>query len=613
MQCIDITEESTGKPHDVARKEIPMYVNEVGYNPALNQNVFCGEQDDRVVKYFFRLQQPMKSGSRIELLTNYRDGYESVRERKGYGWRNLHEGLPGDNLFSQRLERNFEDRRQVEMIIKLEKSLQSLSEYLSFIHNDIWNPIISKITTVLDSEGSKLPISIQQWIATRRIQWMSNSFRQRLEKEQATPTSNNLLQQILIHNMTELLDTMQLSAVGLDRLPAELFLDEERQSVNQSTCEEITEEHCFYLQDSLPMVFDSSVYCKIATRLIKRLSMVVASACPNKKHIDDCSALGIQGSVCKAFYDAARLSKEEVKDSIMAFSSSPCESDLNFSSGIRLKSYLSAPFTKAFERIKPSGGFFMDNSTIPKGFVAALLEKLAYFDCVTLGGIEPHWDYGKPSLEIGDSFVMVKFAGLNVKEEPINELRDLCSAPRSVPAALKTSASINETWYLLWQVFWPIHSFAKEFLVQSDYSVAELCSILGIHTSLADFAIKRGMQKVDNKSILECCRPINCPPPQPRKREKSLKPKMPTSDIPRAPPRLIYEGPVKNFLPGRSSEGWTQKIYQRASGASVGHCDSYWYTPQEQYKLRSYAEISRFFTALESCNNDEVMAWKARK
>ena len=44
--------------------------------------------------------------------------------------------------------------------------------------------------------------------------------------------------------------------------------------------------------------------------------------------------------------------------------------------------------------------------------------------------------------------------------------------------------------------------------------------------------------------------------------------------------------------------GWTKKIFERSSGNSKGHTDRYWFTPTQQYKLRSMKEVHRFFDAL---------------
>jgi len=75
-QMIDITDDVTGKTHDIARKNIPMYVNEVGHNRNLTQNVLARERNCRSVHYFINIVQPMAMGSKVELLTSYTETYE---------------------------------------------------------------------------------------------------------------------------------------------------------------------------------------------------------------------------------------------------------------------------------------------------------------------------------------------------------------------------------------------------------------------------------------------------------------------------------------------------------------------------------------------------------
>ena len=56
--------------------------------------------------------------------------------------------------------------------------------------------------------------------------------------------------------------------------------------------------------------------------------------------------------------------------------------------------------------------------------------------------------------------------------------------------------------------------------------------------------------------------------------------------------------------------GWTQKIFERPSGATH---DRYWYTPITKRKLRSMIEVNRFLAALKKSNGDEDEAWKIFK
>jgi len=61
-QTIDITDDRTGETHIDAQEHIPMYVNEVGYNKKLVQNVLPREITNREVHYFLHLKDPLEEG-----------------------------------------------------------------------------------------------------------------------------------------------------------------------------------------------------------------------------------------------------------------------------------------------------------------------------------------------------------------------------------------------------------------------------------------------------------------------------------------------------------------------------------------------------------------------
>ena len=94
-----------------------MYVNEVGHDKRNKQNVCALDKDDRTVHYFLCIEDPMKRGDKVELLVDYFDIYEEMRERKGYGLANL-KGVKSDEDLATSLERNFADRSAMELTIK---------------------------------------------------------------------------------------------------------------------------------------------------------------------------------------------------------------------------------------------------------------------------------------------------------------------------------------------------------------------------------------------------------------------------------------------------------------------------------------------------------------
>ena len=75
-QVADVTDDSTGMPHDVTKQNIAMYVNETGGDPGLKQTVWSGQVLDREVNYYFQTEKPMKKGETIELLISYFGTYD---------------------------------------------------------------------------------------------------------------------------------------------------------------------------------------------------------------------------------------------------------------------------------------------------------------------------------------------------------------------------------------------------------------------------------------------------------------------------------------------------------------------------------------------------------
>ncbi|KAL3903108.1 MAG: hypothetical protein SGARI_005527, partial [Bacillariaceae sp.] len=76
---------------------------------------------------------------------------------------------------------------------------------------------------------------------------------------------------------------------------------------------------------------------------------------------------------------------------------------------------------------------------------------------------------------------------------------------------------------------------------------------------------------------------------------------------------LEWEGRPQEELEGGWPEGWVKRTFVRNSGNSAGTKDSYWFTPVENFKLRSITEVKAFLWALEKNNGDEKLARQASK
>jgi hypothetical protein len=167
-QIIDITNDATGKVHSLARSHTPTYVNEVGHNPYLHTNVVIRDKNDRTVHYYVAIDKKhaMMKGDSVELLVDYGDTYEEVRERKGYG---------RDYTFDL-IKRNLEQREE------LENNIRSLTEYgmfelVEFLAKNIFDPLISRA----GAENSDLPRERVR-VARRRLQWIGEKLDERVRE-----------------------------------------------------------------------------------------------------------------------------------------------------------------------------------------------------------------------------------------------------------------------------------------------------------------------------------------------------------------------------------------------------------------------------------------------
>lgn len=165
MQMVDITDDATGEVHALARAHTPVYVNEVGHNPNLHRNVLIRDKDDRSIYYYVAIDRKhaMKKGDSVELLVDYGDAYEEVRERKGYGRVNTLEPI----------QRNLYERDE------LEKDIRSLTVYglfdlVQMLTEKIFDPINKSIQRSCTIEGTKNSVFRRErdLIARRRLHWI---------------------------------------------------------------------------------------------------------------------------------------------------------------------------------------------------------------------------------------------------------------------------------------------------------------------------------------------------------------------------------------------------------------------------------------------------------
>eukprot|EP00978_Attheya_sp_CCMP212_P016092 scaffold41913_cov54-Attheya_sp.AAC.5 len=167
-QTVDITDDGTGEPHEIARQNIPMYVNEAGHGSELHENVVA-RHDVRTVFYYLYVKAPMHVGDTVELLVDYGDTYEDVRERKGYGRANKKGEAESDSDDYARLQRNFTERSNREETIR-NYSLDEIRSILYFIR--------TRVLTA--AHGTNEMVVARQWVARRRLHWIASRLNKQL-------------------------------------------------------------------------------------------------------------------------------------------------------------------------------------------------------------------------------------------------------------------------------------------------------------------------------------------------------------------------------------------------------------------------------------------------
>jgi hypothetical protein len=638
-QIIDITDDETGSPHEIARKNIAMYVNEVGHSNNSKQNVFICPRDGRAVQYFIKLDSPMKKGEQIELLTNYGKIYEDVREGKGYGYRNLNRGLASDDEDpALALQRKFWHREDAEnAIITLE--CPNLVSMIEFVKERIWLPVWSKAQAFLSlndsaSRGDAPPPSREQWIALRRIHWLRSVFLRRVcdleVEEQLAPAENGYPYQSSYNYCKGLLDSME-----QNRFPVAVESSASFFAIGEALRQEIIEEMHYTMREKLLMPFDRAVWCPLAVDLLKMLSDDVSvllistkgNPTPEEKLALRCKIIAAAETSANDFRELAK--------------GVGAPNSLGFRSGIAEGSIISGSLRTLLGTVKCSNSFYVDNSTAPKGFLAGIVRMLAYYDSLMLAGVEPQQNETfQLQLEPSKNFVMAQYNGFDGSDK----LRKLGSLPQVIDST-NTSIAVNESWYLVWQLIYVVHTFLIEFLDGSDETLKILCSKIGVDYALAQFAVARGMKHERDKSLRKRCSRKPQPQPLPQKakkhlgrssrdlsaRKKTVKKQRKTlsktdtncgsaktphlkvgvDGRPRAK-ELWYGKPDPAEIPGES-KGWTKRTFQRQSGATKGDTDHYWYTPILEKKLRSLKEVERFVEELANCKGDEEKAWKRFK
>jgi hypothetical protein len=605
-QLIDITDPATGEPHKTASNQPEMYVNEEGHGGVLKFNTFVAFTDNHWgIQYYFVPPRALKAGEEIELLTNYGDTYEDVRDRLGYGWNVLNGRALDDNDLGSKIERDRQDRincvgkvRTLEYQDQRNESkyrsrpleFHEIYELLDSFCEQTWDPICALIK-------AKSSLTVRQFISARRGCWLASIFEQIIME--LLPNECCILKDFCKTRLDMVLEWDLPDGILIDTL---LLVDTKGIHVNRTPQEvlraEMKSEIAFTVRDVLPSLFDTAIYCPWSCDMAKEMCYVIFTTLyPNLISLKRKKKLNHKELLLSLFAIAREYSlKLDEAD----------PSKLGFVSGLRSckPSDLKAPgLRKAVEEFAITGTALMDMCANPKACVAAAV---AYKTTYKLGAT---FESLSKVRENNALFGMIHFR-IDDPDEWASA-KGLASVPSRLPV---DSHFFNRDWYRVWQIGYVACAFAQTFCPEAfdKSAVKRLSEMLCVNLQQLEYALATKID--DHDDLFENFLGLS----EGKQFTSHVRSATKATRIVagRPPAKLLaeHEPPTVTFPcspDGKWPQGWIQKTYERSSGDTKGGTDLYWYTPRKGYKLRSKPNIIRFVQFLDMYGGDEDKAWVA--
>lgn len=575
---MDITDDTTGKVHSLAREHTPPYVNEVGHNKKLHSNVLIRDKNDRAVYYYVGIDEEhaMKKGDTVELFVNYGDHYEQVRERKGYGLVNMADHVGGDEEDGARLHRNFHEREE------MEKDVSSLKVYemfhlAEFLNEKIFVPINKSIQMAYPEDGSAKAenantIRYRDLIARRRLHWIGEKLSGRVQEFIDDP--NVIISEFVTSIRASL---RQWRFVSMPNVFNQLSPDLKKVLIG-----ELAEECLYQTRSQLPSPLDETVWSQLAVDLTRKTSAALAQYlfCYSGPFNIRKQFLGQDLlKLAKKFAETVREGCKAIN--IMEGNTIPEGAVDEHIDQLSFKSPQRKIKKKnLFDESKGKMMSLYDNeNTVRFGTAAAMADIQAYYDAVELCGIESYYIPGKTKRvsECGRSIV-----SLYSEQNSINNNTDKHSPQfnwmaRTVDAFKRGDARVNEQWYLENQVLLVVHLLAStcvDWGGHSDgnnwYSFEKLCEAMNFDQTKANRVISQGAINPTwpKPEIIPAYSPALSD-------EGFISGRAHRKARPRTNPssskRELFSGPDDDF------PGWTVKKIQRGGS---NHVDKYWSRPE---------------------------------
>lgn len=473
--------------HQEARKLPAIYVNEVGHDQSLIQNVHIS-QVGGFVQYHIDIKKPMKMGDEVELLCNYGSHYETTRERKGYGLENLLGAQKSDCDLASKLERNFVERVGILEGIEALSPLE-LFYNMEFISQQIL-PNLEEVTCRL-APGIKNPVRSRrvtplQILARRRIHWLAPHYLRRIAaidgfdfigKEGHDPSSRAAVAEMR-NKCQEWVHCMEWRALLHEpQLPR--IADQRIKSVFDS---ETVEEVLFRIKEHLKYPMDVNLWCPIARDLISQLCLT--SFEHHLRFGREAPPEELGNLFLECAFKAAELIRQSITES--------AHDGLTFRSGAegvwRVKG-------TAKNLVILAAGSALSNSTVLKGAVSSLIDQQVCEERVDIGLSETKSNVKATELTCDDPVVIALCQWRN---------GTLDAMPRPIDFVSKQNGVIHEIWYLIWQVVYPVHAILTGLLKEMPTSAVakdtvndflnELCRGLNVDVEHARSAIDIGIR-----------------------------------------------------------------------------------------------------------------------
>ncbi len=530
----------------------------------------------------------MKAGDEVELLVDYGEAYEDTRERKGYGKDN-NEVYGGDyDDAAACLKRNFVDREMVQLDIASLK-LYDLFYLVEYLTTDVLAPVDQRIRNWQNELFTRLSKDL---VARQRIHWLRVQLQTRVKELVANrdPGDKLLGRQSLV---TELVKAIEKSLLEWEfaMLP-EIFSSLNTISIgDDKTLQdiitlELSEELLYSIASKFPDPLNCTMWSKIGTGITETITQAIARYSVCHKEPTQSMPKMLAAFILASVRNAANL----VRDACSAVNSGSLSRD----DAIDKLSFHSLSRKMKKKDVAPNGSLidvYASDLNIHYGAAATIADIQAYQDAVELGYLEPYFNPWSTRKLTDTKLSMVSQYPSGNRSNSNQQFHRMA---RSIDAFKSGVARVNEHWYLLNQVFLPVHILVSGCVKWPEgfqhYSLEKLCEAIGIELKDAKEAIERGFMKPNWPELEE--KPENDTPTKKKKRLRK---------VPSSAARTVENGTSDEF------PGWNVERIRRISSL---HVDSYWSHPSlDGVVVRSRVGVREMIAKMETNRIDAQTAY----